>query len=875
MTDAQLAALVEDLQGRYAIEREIGRAPSAVVYVARDLRHGRRVALKVLHSELGAALGVERFQRVIRTQARLQHPHILPLFDSGSAAGRLFCTMPYVEGGSLRDLIRREGPLPVEVAAQLASEVASALTYAHALGVIHRDVKPENILISASGHALLTDFGIAYAVEDGSGTPAYVSPEQSADGGTVDSRSDIYSLAVVVYEMLTGAPPFTGPNERAAMARRPVERPPSLAVVRPGLPPAVEAAITRALARQPADRFETAADFAVALCGRGEEVAELEPPARGRAPPWRRYVGLAALAVPLLVGGVLGAQRALRGTDGPPPNPGERMLVVLPFRNLGDSADAYFADGLTEELTSRLASLGGLRVISRTSAEQYRGSTLSLREIGAELGAGYVLEGSVGLERDAAGSDRVRVRPRLISVSDDSQLWSEPYEVELTEVFRVQSDIAERVTHELDVALRGSEREALASAGTDDPEAYDFYLRGNDYLGRSNQHTDLANAARLYRQAVDADPGFAAAYARLARCHTQIYWHYYDRTDARLALAREALDSAVRLGPALPETRMAQGLYRYWGHLDYAGALREFEAALRLQPSNSELLQAMGYVERRRGRWEESLARFAEALRYDPRSGARAFDVGDNYLSLHMFAEADHYLERAMTLSPDWPNPYVYRAWLQVVWRGDLARGRELMAQGLARIEPGRFAPALQTGDRISASLVTADSGFWPMLDGLSLATFAGDTVRYHLLKAEAAWFRGNAVAERAHGDSARALIELRLRPHPDDAKMLATLALAYSHLRRHTDAVRTGERAAELLPLEADAVSGPFILAYLARVYAVAGRRDQATAVLERLLGTDSWITPAELRADPIWGPLRGHPGFSRLAAPSRGRPH
>jgi TolB-like protein/tRNA A-37 threonylcarbamoyl transferase component Bud32/Tfp pilus assembly protein PilF len=882
MTDAHLAALAEALAGRYVIEREIGRGAAAVVYLAQDLRHGRRVALKVLHSELGAALGVERFLREIRTQARLQHPHILPLFDSGSAVGRLFCTMPYVEGGSLRDRLRREKQLPVETVAQLVTEVASALTYAHALGVIHRDIKPANILISGDGHALLTDFGIAYAIEDGGGrdrakritesgvtlgTPTYMSPEQSVGDEAVDSRSDIYSLAVVVYEMLAGAPPFTGPNPRAIMARRLTAAAPPLAAVRPELPPGVEAAITRALARQPADRFDTAADFAVTLCGRGEEPPpEPEEPGPPDRRPWRRYVAAAALAIPLLVGVVLGAQHALRRDAAPPP-PGQRMLVVLPFRNLGDSADAYFADGLTEELTSRLASLGGLRVISRTSAEQYRATTRPLKEIGAELGAGYVLEGSVHLDRGAAGRSRVRVRPRLISVANDSQLWSEPYEVELTEVFRVQSDIAERVSRSLHIALRPPERVALVTAGTRDPVAYDFYLRGNDYLGRSNQHADLTSAARLFTQAVQADPGFAAAWAKLARCHTQIYWHYYDRTDARLALAKAALDSAVRLAPELPETRAAKGFYRYWGFLDYEGAIREFEAALRLQPSNSDLLQAIALVERRRGRWEESLSRFVEALRYDPQSGQRSFDVGDNYLSLHMFPEADHYLERAMTLSPDWSNPYIYRAWLQVVWHGDLARGRELMAQGLSRIEPGRFAQGLQTGDRISASLVTADSAFWPMLDGLSLATFAGDTVRYHLLKAETAAFRNRTAAERAHGDSARTLVERRLRPMPDDPKLLAALALAYMHLGRDPDAIRAGERAAELLPVEDDAVSGPFVLAYLARVYTSAGRYDKATTVLERLMGTDSWFTPAELRADPIWEPLRGYPGFRKLA--------
>ena len=882
MTDPHLAALAEALAGRYVIEREIGRGAAAVVYLAQDLRHGRQVALKVLHSELGAALGMERFLREIRTQARLQHPHILSLLDSGSAAGRLFCTTPYVEGGSLRDLLRRERQLPIETVARLVTEVASALTYAHALGVIHRDIKPENILVSEGGHALLTDFGIAYAIEDGGGrggakritesgvtlgTPAYMSPEQSVGDEAVDSRGDIYSLAVVVYEMLAGMPPFTGPNPRAIMARRLMQPPPSLAVIRPGLPPAVEPAILRALAHQPGDRFDTAADFAVTLCGRGEEPPpEPEPPPPARRRPWRRYLAAAAIAIPLVAVAVVGAQRAMRG-GAPLPPAGQRMLVVLPFRNLGDTADAYFADGLTEELTSRLASLGALRVISRTSAEQYRKSDRPLKEIGEELGAGYVLEGSVHLDRRTGSTGRVRVRPRLISVSNDSQLWSEPYEVELTEVFRVQTDIAERVSRSLDLALREPEREALANVGTRNPVAYDFYLRGNDYLGRSNQHADLSSAASLFTQAVEADPHFAAAWAKLARCHTQIHWHHFDRTEARMALAKAALDSAVRLAPELPETRTAIGFYRYWGFLDYEGAIREFEAALRLQPSNSDLLQAIGYVERRRGRWEESLARFVEALRYDPKSGQRTYDVGDNYLSLHMFPEADHYLDRAIALSPDWPTPYIYRAWLQVAWRGDLARGRELMAQGLSRIDPGRFAVGLQTGDRISASLVTADSAFWPMLDGLSLATFTGDTVRYHLLKAETAAFRRNVAAERAHGDSARAVIERRMKLLPDDAKLLATLALAYMHLGRHADAIRSGERAAELLPLKADAVSGPYVHAYLARVYTSAGRYDKATSLLERLLKTDSWFTPAELRADPIWDPLRGYPAFQKLS--------
>ena len=870
MTDAVAAALGAALADRYRIEGELGRGSASLVFLAEDLRHARRVALKVLHRELGAALGAERFQREIRTQARLHHPNILPLFDSGAAAAGsgpdvLWYTMPYVETGSLRDRLRRDGRLPPDEAVRLATQVAAALTYAHALGVVHRDIKPENILLTVSGHALLTDFGMT---ETGValGTPAYMSPEQSAGDEPVDSRTDIYSLAAVLYEMLAGEPPFDGPNARAVLARRLTEPPPSVRARRPEVPPAVDAALRRAMTRHPADRYESAAELAAALVAGPVALSEAKESNRRPFASLRVTLTVLVLAIAALGGFV--AVRHL-GRPAPPPPPtfaGPRMLAVLPFKNLGDSTDGYFADGLTEEITSRLARLTGLRVISRTSADQYRSSEKSIPEIGRELGAGYVLEGSVRWSRAGAGAGRVRVTPQLIAVADDSPLWSETYEVELTDIFRVQSEIAQRVTARLDVALQEPERMALAAGGTRSTEAYDFYLRGNDYLARSNQEADLTSAARLFEQAVTADPAFAVAYAKLARCHTQIYWHHYDHTEHRLRRARAALDDAVRLGPDLPETHMALGFWHYWGRMDFESALREFGEAFRLQPSSSEALQAMGYVERRRGDWEASLAHFVEALRYDPRSGIRSFEVGDNYLSLRRFAEAEHYLERAMTLSSDWPNPYVYRAWLHVIWRGDLPRARAIVGQGLNRIDAARFALSFQTGDRVSASIVTADSTFWPMLDALSLRSWDGDTARYHLLKAETMAFRGRRGGERAHGDSAAAILEGRARALPEDAKVLAALALAYAHSGRHTAAVRTGERAAALLPVGRDAVSGPFILSYLARVYVAASRHDDAVRVLGQLVDMPSWISRPALRADPLWAPLRPHLGFARL---------
>ncbi|HET8622849.1 MAG TPA: serine/threonine-protein kinase [Gemmatimonadales bacterium] len=396
------------LSDRYAIAEVLGHGSSATVFLATDLRHHRRVALKVLSTAAGETLGVERFQREILTAARLQHPNILPLFDSGTAAGRLWYTMPFVESGSLRDRLARERQLSVAATIQLVREVAEALTYAHALGVIHRDIKPENIMLSAEGHALMADFGLARALEDelgpsftGAGivvgTPLYMSPEQALGESRVDARADVYALATVAYEMLAGATPFEGDTALQVMSRRVVEPPPSARLRRPNLPRGTDAVLMRALARNPAERYPTAADFATALAtGEGGRAGGSSRGSFAR----RRRLALSAAAAVL----ALAAALALSIVPRRAARPDVPVIAVLPFKNLGAADDQYFADGLTEEITSRLATVPGLRVISRTSADQYRNSGKKLGQIGDELGASHVLEGSVRWERGRDGS---------------------------------------------------------------------------------------------------------------------------------------------------------------------------------------------------------------------------------------------------------------------------------------------------------------------------------------------------------------------------------------------------------------------------------------------------------------------------------------
>jgi TolB-like protein/Flp pilus assembly protein TadD len=572
----------------------------------------------------------------------------------------------------------------------------------------------------------------------------------------------------------------------------------------------------------------------------------------------------AATAVAAAIAGMLvwvrGSHSAAALPTGPP------VVVVLPFKSLGPPADQYFADGLTEEITSRLAGVGGLRVISRTSAEQYRESAKPLREIGAELGATYVLEGSVRWERADSVPGRVRVTPQLIRVSDDTHLWADRIDAEAAAIFALQTTIAERVAGALDVALGATERSGLSTGGTGHPEAYDLYLRGNAIIRSTGDRAEVAEAVRMYERAVELDPAFALALARLGRAYAVQYWLYHDHTEARLAAARRMADSALQLVPELPEGRLALGLYHYWGFFDYPRALEQLEAARLRQPSNSYILAVMAYIRRRQGQWAEAAALMEEAVRLDPLMDARAFDLGDIYMRMRRYREAEQQFDRAVALGPDWSNTRAYKAMLYVVWQGDMAKARAVYRTALTRIPAARLFGQAYTAERISGAVVTADSGLRRLLDGVSAGTFAGDSGRYHLLKAEAAWFSGDSAARLAHADSARRSIEAAFAGAPRDGRLLSRLGVVYSFLGRHADAVRTGRRALALLPLSRDADSGPFLVSNLARSFMLAGQRDSAVALLRPLLGVSSWISPAGLRADPTWAALEDHALFREL---------
>jgi serine/threonine-protein kinase len=582
------------LSSGYVLERELGRGGMATVYLAHDLRHDRRVALKLLDPQLAQSLGADRFLREIRTAARLQHPHILSVHDSGETEGQLWFTMPYVEGESLRRRLERERQLPLEDALRIAREVADGLDYAHRHGVVHRDVKPENILLS-EGHALVADFGISRALtaESGGerltetgisvGTPAYMSPEQ-ATGDTLDARTDVYALGAVLYEMLTGEPPFTGPTAQAIIAKRFHSDAIPVRAVRPSVPAHVERAVARALARVATDRFASTAELARALDEESSSATvaiAAPPPARGR--PAR--TGLLLLGLGILIGlGVLFAWTHARRRESAEES-GLRRVAVLPFDNLGGADKAYFADGITDEIRGKLATVGGLQVTARTSSAQYAHTTKAPKDIGRELGVDYLLTGTVRWDQEGSLS-RVRVSPELVRAASGSTRWQQSFDAPLTDVFQVQADVAERVARELGVALAVGQRQHLEERPTGDIGAYDLYLKGR-YAWHQRTALGLEQAQRLLEQAIQQDPAFAPAHAALADVYVVLPLWSDLPPDQTYPRAKAAALEALKLDSTLAGPYAALGDVNAMYEWDWASAERNFRRSLALDPNNA------------------------------------------------------------------------------------------------------------------------------------------------------------------------------------------------------------------------------------------------------------------------------------------------
>ncbi|MEP6833434.1 MAG: protein kinase [Gemmatimonas sp.] len=655
------------LVGRYRIERELGVGGMAIVYLAHDVKHDRQVALKVIKPELAAAVGAQRFLKEIRVTAQLQHPHILALYDSGEADGTLFYVMPLVQGESLRERLMREKRLTVDETIRLIKQVASALDFAHRQGVIHRDIKPENILLH-DGEALLADFGIALAIlnpDDARvtgtgisvGSPQYMSPEQAMGERDLGARSDIYSLAAVTYEMLAGEPPVNGPTAQIMIAKLMTERPTSLRVVRDVVTPELDAAIMKALAKSPTDRYGTAREFADALTA-----APLAPQSMPR------WLVPTVFAVAVLVAAVVGLRMRAGGDGATSANAIAnaavanqiRSIAVVPLDNYsGDSTQEYFVEGMTDELTADLASISSLRVISRGSATQFKGKNRPpTPDIAKALNVDAIVEGSV-----IRVGDKVRITAQLINARLDKHIWADKFERNSGDVFTLQAELASAIARAVNVALTPVEQSRLASAKSVNAEAHDAYLQGRYYFNRPSDD-NLQLAIQQFEIAVKKDPTFAPAYSGLSDAYL---WAGYNEgrmtATAARPKARDAALKAVQLDSNSAEAHASLATYKLFYEYDWVGCEREFRKAISLNANyafaHDQFGMALGFT----GRFDESIAEGKRAAELDPLSPQILIDATMAQLFKKDFGAASDRARRAGALDPTYFFPVMLEGW--------------------------------------------------------------------------------------------------------------------------------------------------------------------------------------------------------------------
>jgi eukaryotic-like serine/threonine-protein kinase len=893
-----VATLREGLRERYAFERELGRGGMAIVYLAQDLRHERPVALKILHPELAASLGPERFLREIKLAARLQHPHILTVLDSGETGGRLWFTMPFVEGESLRDRLRRERQLPVDAALRIAVEAARGLDYAHQHGVAHRDVKPENILLTRDGSTLVADFGIARALggDDGLtqtgmavGTPAYMSPEQAAGDKSLDARTDQYSLAAVLYEMLSGEAPWTGPTAQAIAAKRLTEPPPSVRASRPSVPAHIDEAIRKSLAPVAADRFASMGELVQALQAtptrttplataaqplRASDPASDRPsdpaPPRSSGPAPRRRLPITALALllGLLIGaGALFAWRRSHATSGD--EGAGHVVAVLPFENLGDSADAYFADGVADEVRTKLTEVAGLVVIARGSSIQYRKTSKRPAEIARELGADYLLTGTVRWEKAPGSASRVRVTPELVEARPgqaERTRWGEQFDASMTNVFEVQADIATKVADALGVALADSVRAGLEEHPTESLEAYDAFLKGEAETGGFTKNDPLSISRGLsnYQRAVALDSTFLPAWARLAQSYVNLYAN--NAPTAELASqAAAAVDRARRLGPSRPETYLAQGSYERSVLRDNTRALATLKAGLELAPSNVAIIGTMGSAEMTLGNWDAAVTLAQRAAAIDPRSLGAARRLATYLLYLRRYPEAEIAQRRAEALAPTDVTTIHQGAQLALA-QGDLARAQQIARTPPPGVDPTELAYNFARFEELGWLLDEAQQRAVLQLHADFYGSDQSDRANWGLVNAQLYTLRGQPALARAYADSARVAYQANLRDAPHDGQQHALLGVAFAYLGRREEAIREAERAVALVPTAKNAFLGPYLQLQLARVQVMVGSKDKAIEALRGAVAPPNNYSRAWLRVDPTFAPLRKLPAFQAL---------
>lgn len=864
--------------GDYELLEEIGRGSQGLVYRARQKSLNRLVALKVIGLGRWATKAhIKRFRFEAEAAASLDHPNIVPIHEIGESDGSCYFSMQLIEGRRLDEAIRHE-PMSTRRAAELIIKLAYTVHYAHKRGILHRDIKPGNILIDADGEPHLTDFGLARLVErentisgatvEALGTPSYMAPEQAAgDAAQFTSATDVYGLGSVLYHLLAGQPPFVSATiyETVRLALETEPRRPCL--LNPKVDRDLSTICLKSIEKDPERRYSSALALAEDLeCWlKDEPIKARRAGGLTRAKKFVRRKPAIAAVIALSLS-LVAALTVIIWRVGPAERQPTKGIAVLPFENLSnDREDASFADGVQDDLLTKLAKIADLRVISRNSVMQYTGKR-NTRAIGDALRISHVLEGSV--RKTGAW---LHINVQLIDARTDSHVWAEQYDRDLKDVFVIQSEIAQKVAEQLHAKISQAEKLAIERPPTADLTAFDLYSRAATLLSMtsfSSTRANLLQAANLLNQAVTHDRSFFRAYCQLAHTHDLLYSLGFDHTPARLALAEAAVQMALRLRPDADEAHLARAEHRYRGYLDCNGALAELAAASRSLLNEPELFELRGYIARRTGRHEEALRDLQRALDLDPRNVLTLQQTALSYAVLRRYADEAAVLDRALAVQSTDIDAKIARALVELDWKADTRRLHQLIDEvraensaGLQSVSEGWLYCALSDRDTMAAQNA---------LVAMRSTLLSDDAVQFphHLIEGVIARMTKDESKARLAFMAARVEQEKVVQADPNYAPPLCVLGLIDAGLGRKEDALSEGARAVELLPVEQDALTGPAIIKYLAMIAAWVGDKDLACKQLATATVYPSTLSYGQLKLLPFWDPLRGDPRFEKIVA-------
>ena len=868
------------LLGNYQILEEIGRGGMGVIYRARQ-RHSRRiVAIKrILSYHADSQDTLMRFRREAEAAANLDHPNILPIYEvSESHDGLPFFSMKFAGGGSLLEAAPALRSDPRRAVALMA-KVARAVQYAHEQGILHRDLKPGNILLDGRGEPMVSDFGLAKWLEPTGrltrtpsifGTPGYIAPEQvNSSDGKLTSAADVYGLGAVLFDLLAGRPPFTGEHALKTVQQAAEGPAPKLRTLAPAVDRDLETICAKCLEREPHARYRSAGELADDLerwlHGRSIVARPVSPPVRlwrwSRRNPMVAGMAALLLAMATTVGVMILRPQTVSASTA-------SGIAVLPFESVDqDKETAFFANGVYDGVLSKLAKIANLKVINHNSVANYRGAR-NTQEIGRALNVAYVLNANVHSE---AGS--MHLSAELIDTSKNARVWAEQYDRNLSDVFTLQNEIAQKIANKLGVDGSFAEQSGLQVPPTADLVSYDAYLRAKELLYgialSTQQREDLVEAVELLDQAVARDPGFFDAYCQLVGAHDRIYFLAFDHTDARLKLAQTAIQSVQRLRPESGDTHLALAQHYYYAYRDYDRARQELVLAHLTLPNESRIPLLAGYIDRREGRWEKSLEEMAQALELDPQDFSVLQQIALTYEALSRYKEMAATLDRVLAIAPKDVPSRVRRALVDLENRADPKPFHTAIDAILAEdanaalgfVNPWLLV-VLRERDSAGAQQAFSNMGSGGCFD--ENIPFPGDWC-----EGLAAWVRGDQLAGRAAFESARKELAEKVQNQPDYAAAVCALGVVDAVLGNKEDAIREGERAVELTPVSKNAIEGATLVRYLAVIYAWAGDKDRA---IQRLAETTylpgSHVSYGYLRLHPLWDPLRADRRFEAIVA-------